>query len=945
MNFRLRSLHLALMASGAFGLASCATVPAPTADAPNKAAAAAAATAVATAATNAAAGITDPKSAVGAQAVAASARASAAGAVAAATAAAGGTPAPKPFADIIKDAKEEKGYFTTWRKDDKVWIEIPEDRWEHPFFFSVNVTNSIGDAGLYGNQSGGFLAAGRGQYYASFKRFGPQGVQLIARNVAYTAAADAPIRHALERSFSDSLIASAAIASAPHLERKSVLVEANALFINDFPMAAQQLEQTFRQPYAFDAKNSSIEKVRNSHTETGFNVRSHYQLNRVALPPTSPSPTPPRYPSTLPDVRSLFMGFYYGFSKLPEPMRPRLADARVGYFTTNVSDFTNPDKREQKSRFINRWRLEKKDASVAPGVLSEPKEPITYWLDKNIPTAYRKAVTDGILEWNKAFEKVGFKNAVVVKQQADGDDFDTSATRFASIRWVAGSNIPFGARGPSKTDPRTGEILDADIEMNEEITRLYSGRVAEDPPRPIGNGLFRNSGELCTYADSKLTEAAFALDLLVARGDFEYGSPKAEAWIMDAIKDITAHEVGHTLGLRHNFKGSTSITPEQLRDPKFGADVGVSSSVMDYNALNIATKNEVQGQYSMLTVGTYDIWAIEYGYKQTTPDTERSELAKILSRATEPALAYATDEDAGFGSIVEGIDPDVNRSDLSSDPLGFYDKRFTVIRELWDRVQSRELPVGTKYEQLRRNFERGFRLMGDASELTAKYVGGVAVLRDVSGTGRPPLTPTDAAKQRRALDLLTRNLFTVDSFKFKPEFLSKLTPDFDARWDQVSDDDIGVPVVGPIDSSVAGRVFAIQKTTLNQLMRDSVAARVLVAPEKMADGSKALGLPELYSTLQKAIWSELSTGAPINLMRRNLQREHVRLLTEAVARPSARAPADARSLQREYASELLASLRKAAARSGNDIQMRAHLNESIAMLDGALKAQIAKVLG
>lgn len=945
MELRLRSLRLALIASGAFGLASCATV-APTAtDAPAKAAAAAAATDVATAATNTAAGITDPKSAVGAQAVAASARASAAGAVAAA--AAGSPPAPKSFADVVKDAKEEPGYFTTWRKDDKVWIEIPEAMWERPFFFSVNVTHSIGDAGLYGNQMGGFLAAGRGQYFASFKKFGPQGVQLIARNVAYIAAKDAPIRHALERSFSDSLIASAALASAPHPERKSVLVEANALFINDFPMAAQQLEQTFRQPYAFDPKNSSIEKVRNSETETGFNVRSHYQLNRVSLPPPTPNPSgpQPRYPATLPDVRSLFMGFYYGFSKLPTPMRPREADPRVGFFTTSVSDFTNPDKRDQKSRYINRWRLEKKDPSAA---LSEPKEPITYWLDKNIPTAYRKAVTDGILEWNKAYEKIGFKNALVVRQQEDADDFDTSATRFASIRWVAGNDIQFGARGPSKTDPRTGEILDADIEMNEEITRLYSGRVAEDPPRPIGAagaGLFRNSGQLCTYADSKLTEAAFALDLLVARGEFEYGSPKAEAWIMDAIKDITAHEVGHTLGLRHNFKGSTSITPEQLRDPKFGAEVGVSSSVMDYNALNIATLGERQGQYSMITVGTYDMWAVEYGYKETTPETEQVELAKTLSRATESALAYATDEDAGFGSLVEGIDPEVNRSDLSSDPLGFYEKRFTVIHELWDRVQSRELPIGTKYEQLRRNFERGFRLMGEISELAAKYVGGVAVLRDVSGTGRQPLTPTEAGKQRRALDLLTRNLFTVDSFKFKPEFLGKLTPDFDKRWDQLSDDDIGVPVVGAIDSSVAGRVFAIQKATLNQLMRDSVAARVLLAPEKLSDGSKALGLPELYSMLQKAIWIELNTGAPINLMRRNLQREHVRLLTEAVARPSPRTAADARSLLREYATELLASLRRAAAKSGNEIQMRAHLNESIAMLDGALKAQIAKVLG
>ena len=927
MNFRLRLLPAALLVAG---LASCATVAPPAASTTASTTSAAAASTPATG---------DAKAA----APAAGAR------PAAAPAAAGAPPAPKPFADVIKDAKEEKGFFSTWRKDDKVWIEIPEAMWDRPFFFSVNVTHNIGDAGLYGNQMGGFLAAGRGQYVASFRKFGPNGVQLIARNIGHTAAKDAPIRHAVERSFSDSLIGSAAVASAPHPDRKSVLIEANALFINDFPMAAQQLEQTFRQPYAFDDKNSSIEKVRNSETETGFNVRAHYRLGRVSLPPPTPAPGQPlpKYPVTLPDIRSLFMGYYYGFSQLPQnPMRPREADPRVGYFTANVNDFSNPDKREPRSRYIIRWRLEKKDPTAA---LSEPKQPIVYWLDKNIPTAYRKAVSDGILEWNKAYEKIGFKNAVVVKQQGDDDDFDTSATRFASIRWVAGNNIQFGARGPSKVDPRTGEILDADIEMNEDITRLYSARVAEDPPRPVGSalaaGLIRNSGELCTYADNKLSEAAFALDLLVARGDFEYGSPQAEAWIMDAIKDITAHEVGHTLGLRHNFKASMSVTPEQLRDPKFGAEVGVSASVMDYNALNIATKDERQGQYSMVTVGPYDIWAIEYGYKETTPETEKAELAKTLSRALEPQLAYATDEDAGFMPIVEGIDPEVNRSDLSSDPLGFYEKRFTVIRELWDRVQAKELPAGTKYEQLRRNFQRGFLLMGQISELAAKYVGGVTVLRDVAGSGRQPITPVDADKQRRALNLLAKNLFAVDSFKFKPEFLGKLTPDFDARWDSVSEDDVGIPSVAPIDQSVAGRVFALQRATLGQLMRDSVSARLVVAPEKLADSSKALGLPELYSTLQKAIWSELASGASISMMRRNLQREHVRLLAEAVSKPSAAAPADARSLRREFAVDLLAQLRKAAAKPGLSIENRAHLNESIALLDGALKAQIAKVIG
>lgn len=926
MNYRLRTLPAALLM---LGLASCATVTPPaTADA----AKATAPTATTTAA------VGDSKAAPPAAAAATAARPGTA-------AAAPG--APKPFADVIKDAKEEKGFFTTWRKDDKVWIEIPEAMWDRPFFFSVNVTHNIGDAGLYGNQMGGFLATGRGQYVASFRKFGPQGVQLIARNMAHTAAKDAPIRHAVERSFSDSLIASAAVVSAPHPERKSVLVEANALLISDFPMAAQQLEQTFRQPYAFDEKNSSIEKVRNSDTETGFAVRGHYRLARLALPSPVPSPAPaPRVPTTLPDVRSLFMGYYYGFSQLPaNPMRAREADPRVGYFTTGVNDFTNPDKREQKTRYINRWRLEKKDPTAA---LSEPKQPIVYWLDKNIPTAYRKAVSDGILEWNKAYEKIGFKNAIVVKQQGEDDDFDTSATRFASIRWVAGNNIQFGARGPSKVDPRSGEILDADIEMNEDISRIYSARVSEDPPRPVGAalaGLFRNSGELCSYADQKLSEAAFGLDLLVARGDFDYGSPEAESWIMDAVKDITAHEVGHTLGLRHNFKASLAVTPEQLRDPKFGAEVGVSASVMDYNALNIATKDERQGQYSMITVGPYDLWAIEYGYKETTPDTEKSELAKTLSRALEPQLAYATDEDAGYGSLLEGIDPEVNRSDLSSDPLGFYEKRFAVIRELWDRVQAKELAPGTKYEQLRRNFQRGFALMGQITELSAKYVGGVTVLRDVAGSGRQPLTPVDADKQRRALNLLAKNLFAVDSFKFKPEFLGKLTPDFDARWDSVNDDDVGIPTPTQIDQSVAGRVFALQRAALGQLMRDSVAARLVVAPEKLSDPSKSLGLPELYSTLQKSIWSELASGAPISMMRRNLQREHVRLLAEGVAKPSPRAPADARSLQREFAGDLLAQLRKAAAKPGLAIESRAHLNESIALLDGALKAQIAKVIG
>jgi Met-zincin/Domain of unknown function (DUF5117)/Domain of unknown function (DUF5118) len=874
--------------------------------------------------------------------------AGAAGASASGAPSAGGPPSPpppRPFADIVKDAKEDKGFFTTWHKDDKVWIEIPENMWDRPFFFSVNVTNAIGDAGIFGNQMGGYLATGRGSYMASFRKFGTQGVQMIARNTSHAAADKSPAKAMIDRAFSDSLIGTAAIVSAPHPERKSVLIEANALLINDFPSAASRLELAYRQPYAFDRSNSSIDRAKNSDTETGFNVRAHYNLAKVVLPPPIPNPMAPpsRLPSTLPDVRSMFFGFYYGFSKLPEqPMRTRLSDPRVGYFSTTVTDYTNPDQRDPKARYINRWRLEKKDPVAA---MSAPKEPIVFWLDKNVPSKYRDTVRAGILEWNKAYEKIGFKDAIVVKQQGDDADFDTSATRFASVRWVAGRGIQFGARGPSKVDPRTGEILDADIEMNEDITRLYTGRASEDPPRPVAlDRMFFNSTDLCSYAGSKLNETALALDLLVARGDFEYGSIEAERFVLDAMKDITTHEVGHTLGLRHNFRASTSITPEQLRDAKFGAEVGISSSVMDYNALNIATKDEKQGQYSMVTVGPYDIWAVEYGYQEAAPEAEKTVLAKTLARATEPLLAYATDEDAGFGPIVEGIDPEVNRGDLGSDPLAFYEKRFAVVRELWDRWQTKQLPSGTQYEQLRRNFERGFNLIGQVSDLAAKYVGGVTVLRDVAGTGRQPITPVDAEKQRRALNLLTKNLFEVDSFKFRSDFLGKLTIDFDARFDSF-DDDFGLGGIPAVDYSVSNRVLGIQRATLQQLMRDNVAARVIGAPERMSDASKALTVAELYETLQKAVWSELTSNATISPMRRNLQREHVRMVAQAVANPSPRTPADARSLQREFAIELLAKLKNASGKRGLTIENRAHINESIALIDAALKAQVTKALG
>ncbi len=238
------------------------------------------------------------------------------------------------------------------------------------------------------------------------------------------------------------------------------------------------LETAFRIPYALDPKNTNIESVSNSETLTGIEVQAHFGVPKLSPPPLTPPPVPlPPPPTAVPDARSFFVSFYYNFAPLPEhPMRPRIADERIGHFTTARVDYSDDVQVKPRVNYVHRWRLEKKDPSAA---LSEPREPIVYWLDKNIPEKYRQSVTDGILAWNKAFEKAGFKDAIVVKQQAESDTFDTMDAHHASIRWFTGADIGF-AIGPSHVDPRTGEILDADIGMSDVFARGARRLVTED---------------------------------------------------------------------------------------------------------------------------------------------------------------------------------------------------------------------------------------------------------------------------------------------------------------------------------------------------------------------------------------------------------------------------------------------------------------------------------
>jgi len=828
----------------------------------------------------------------------------------------------KRFNDLVKDAKVIPGFFTVYEKDDKFWLEIKPEQLEKPFFFASSLTNGIGEQFIYGGLMGNRGIIG-GSYVAYFRKMGNT-VQLIARNTDFTAREGSREALAVSQAFSDSLLASAPVVSQQHPDHKSILIEANMLLLADIPAASAALERGFHQPYGFDPRNSNITKARAVSDETTFSVSAHYGLSRLVQPSSGSF----NAPTTLQDPRSLFLGFHYSLAKLPEiPMKPRVADPRVGYFTTTRWDFTADFNLSPRNHYAQRWRLEKKDPTAA---LSEPKQPIVYWLDKNIPDRYRGAITAGILEWNKAFERIGFKDAVQVKIQPDDADWDTSDVRHASVRWMTTARPAFGAIGPSQVDPRTGEILDADIAIDAVRLRNSRNRRVEQISAPK-NAWWLNDPRLCQQADFAANESGFALDLMEARGELTADSPESEAFVLQDLKDVTMHEVGHTLGLRHNFRASTVYSVDQLSDPEFTKKNGISGSVMEYNAYNIAEHGHPQGQFSMTTLGPYDYWAIEYAYKTIAPEQEDSELKKIAARSTEPQLAYSTDID-----VSESIDPEANTSDLGSDTLRFAEQRLRLARELWDRWQDKPLRAGESYAVLRRNMSRGLQQVGQVSAMAAKYVGGVTVLRDYAGSSRAPLNPVPAEKQRAALRLVADGLFSTHSFKFKPEFMRRLVVD---EFDRA--DALGMGVMpGSTDYSLTSQVLKMQQNVLDQLMSESVATRLLDSDLKLDNPKQAFTLSELYETLSNAIWSELKTGGDINSLRRNLQREHLERLVNTLIKPASGMPADARALQRENARELLVKLKVAEKRPGLSKEAKAHLSESANTLEDALKAHL-----
>ncbi len=924
-------------------LSACATLPdtsAPNIAAGKPVAAAAAAPAAASqAAPGAAPATPSPASSVAARAAPASPPAT--------------PPGPQPtFASVIKDARRVEGPLVLWQKDEKLWIELAPEQFDKLYLFSPKLRTGVGEGTLLGGLMAFPVSGAGGTQVIEFVRVHST-VRMQARNTDVFAKPGTPEARAVAASYSASLLGATPVASQPHPERKSILIDAGTLFLNDLLGVGMQLQRMYRQGYSLERSNTAFTAARGSAEATVIETLNHYFTGSIATfsfgPPGVAQPAP-QVPRWLPDTRSLLIGHHYSISPLPaEPMAARRADARIGHFTTTTLNFSDDLSHTPRQRTIARWRLEKKDPAAE---VSEPLKPITFWIDRNVPLQYRATVKEAILEWNKAFDSIGFRNAVLVQQQPDDAVFDTLDTGYASVRWMTNVDSAFTAIGPSHIDPRSGEILDSDVAIEsmtsrtsraERVQVLGSRSLADGTPllpgtslqpdfaaQPFGDKLPAHM--LCSHGLEGAEQLSYMLDVIDARGESAPGDPLTQRFVLAHIKDTVMHEIGHALGLRHNFRASRAYSEAQLADPEFTAEHGTAGSVMDYTPVNLARPGTKGGAPFQSTLGPYDYWAIEYAYRPmppgTTPEQEEVELLRIAARSAEPLLAYGSDEDSFVG-----LDPETVVWDLGADPLAFAAKRLEIARDLFKRQETRILPGDRDYAVLRRSL--GYAI-GDAFRATgvlARHIGGVRTLRDHPGSGRDPLQPVAADVQRGALDLIVRHVLSIEGMSLTPALQRKLAPDYLDRMETGIVTDYAVPQ----------RLLDLQRAVLGYLLSDMVAARVLDNVAKVDRPSDAFRLSELYGRLSHEVWSELAAGHTASPVRRELQRDHATRLALVLLRPSMFQRADARSLMREDAQALLARIEaRLKHRAALDAEARAHLRESAEVLRQALAAKVVR---
>ena len=681
-------------------------------------------------------------------------------------------------------------------------------------------------------------------------------LQILKRNTAFYFDPASALARASEANLPAAVLAVVDILDED--DNGAILIAANAVFLSESLLQIKQAADPEEEPGfglgELSETRSAIESVRGYPENTDIAVSYVYENPQPLVGGGSAQA----------DSRFVSVNLQHSLVAAPPAgYEMRLADPRVGFFSHYVTDMTSLAAAPWRDP-IKRWRLEKKNPLAAR---SEPVQPIVFWLENTTPLRWRDTVRDAVLVWNKAFEQAGFINAIEVRQQPDDAEWEAEDLRYNVLRWTSSTESPWGGYGPNFADPRTGEIIGADIMLEYGWIQVFSER----------QGLYEPAKGFAKHGRRPhhcLAGPFLSQQLALGRTALSVGATVADEveMVRQSLYDLVTHEVGHVLGLNHNFRGSQLMNTAALNQATTQSDAPIYSTVMEYPTINLPDAQVASPRYFLTQPGPYDIWAIQFGYTPALddPQEEKARMDNLLGRSMEPALAFGVDADAL--TETSGIDPRVQRFDMAGDPLVFSRQRIELTRRLRAELLERYSLPGEDWQALMNAYRAVYSEHYRALRVAARWIGGV--YNDRAVYAQPgatiPLTPAPAVLQREAMQLLRDGLFSPGALDTDAALLRHLQRKRrgNSHW-YVAD-----------DPKFHDQALTLQRMALSQVLSPVTLARV---NDSVLYGN-GYSLDEILSDLTRAIIEE-DINDSVDTIRQQLQREYIeQLLLVADAR-------------------------------------------------------------
>jgi hypothetical protein len=767
---------------------------------------------------------------------------------------------------VTKEFKTDEGLFKVHQNEETYLFEIPDSLLKREMLMVSRIAKTASGIGF-----------GGGKTNEQVLRWEKKNKQILVRIVSHNVVADTllPVHEAVVNSNLEPILFSFPI-KAFSKDSTATVIDATALFATDVkPFGFPEYYRKEYQVTRMDTDRSYIDRMSSYPKNIEFRHVKTYFANKA--------------PSNS-DLGSITLEMSNSMVLLPKtPMKRRYFDERVGWFTSRQTDYGLEAQKSKTVAYLDRYRLEVKDEDIAKfkaGELVEPKKQIVYYVDRATPEEWVPYIIQGVNDWQVAFEAAGFKNAIIAKRaptKEEDPDYSPEDIRYSVIRYLA-SPIP-NANGPHVSDPRSGEILESDINWYHNVMSL------------LHNWFF-------------IQTAAINPD---ARGN----NFKTET-MGELIKFVSSHELGHTLGLPHNMGSSSAVPVDSLRSASFTKKYGTAPSIMDYARFNYVAQPEDKGVALMPNIGVYDKYAISWGYRPILDKDAKEEKetldAWILEKAGDPVYRFGRQQ----GNV---IDPSSQTEDLGDDAVKASMYGIKNLQRILPNLEKWTSEKGETYDDLA-------TMYGQIASQFARYMGHVSsnvggIYENYKTTDQEGAVYTHVAKERQqeSLQFVIAQLFETPTWMLDKDLFSK------------------VQSSGAIED-----IRALQVRTLNGVLSTDRMARMI--ENETLNGSEAYTLVAMFTELRKGVWSELYTRKSIDTYRRNLQKAHIErlnyLLNTAPDQTGRYGSAsvnvgqsDIKSFARGELNRLKRDVKSAASRT-SDTTSRYHLEDVVARIDVAL---------